>query len=626
MRDLHQAAWPFGASAMIKRLICASVALSILPLISAAEVPEPTADELEWRLIGPALAQGWFDPLPTPACTALTVRTWTDGKMANYQGTGGIVRAEYYLEIDGGGSIDGAQAYVESHIPGFGYALGRYVNNPSNHVITPPLLVTEKGMRISSSIAKKKAKKKFNVRQAKLTVTPLSAVARQPLDGARFADNTPVFSWYTEEPLGCIVELCRDPAFPLSSVKSQSSNPGIPWLAWSKPLAPGKWYWRLRTACGFIGDVRSFVQTAPASADCVPPEICAAPRAMSGRNQIYGFRVEGGDVARVSADLDGKALRAAFGGERAGVKPPPEGWPRGVKPLVLTAVDRHGNASTSLVYIACNPDIPVVRWGGCGESATIGARPFEPRGLYGVGTLRETPDNTNEFAMAKRCGFNFVHSYGRDTPPASPQMLKRFDEMESFGLKTMISFSRADVRRQRYDLIAQKMDALIDHPALLAWYLSDEPDSQLPMPVPEAVFRRFNRFVKALDPAHPTLLSFCMPRSLRRYDDCCDVHLTQAYQKGLPDVRKHLESVSADIAALPSQMRHTGIVNVRTSKDAADFLEKIECARRNGCGFMVYALFEALRQPQVRARLEEALLNAPVGRAGKQAGADCDGE
>jgi hypothetical protein len=236
---------------------------------------------------------------------------------------------------------------------------------------------------------------------------------------------------------------------------------------------------------------------------------------------------------------------------------------------------------------------------------------FEPRGLYGVGTARDTPANTNEFAIAKRCGFNYVHSYGRDGPPPSPELLRRFDEMETMGLKTMISFSRPDVRRQRFDRIAEKMDALINHPALLAWYLSDEPDTQEPMPVPAAVFRRFNRFVKALDPAHPTLLSFCMPRSLKRYPGCSDVHLTQAYQASADEVRKRLASVADDVAALPEGMKHTGIVNVRTAKDPADLAAKITIARENGCGFMVYALFEALRAPGRLERLEEAMRQIP---------------
>jgi hypothetical protein len=155
------------------------------------------------------------------------------------------------------------------------------------------------------------------------------------------------------------------------------------------------------------------------------------------------------------------------------------------------------------------------------------------------------------------------------------------------------------------------MDALIDHPALLAWYLSDEPDTQEPMPVPAAVFRRFNRFVRVLDPAHPTLMSFCMPRSLKRYDEPCDVHLTQAYQKEAEAVRRHLEKVSADLATTEKAPLQTGIVNVRTAKDAADLAAKIEIARKNGCGFMVYALFEALRVKEGVRRLEDGMRLVP---------------
>ena len=593
----------------MKRTLLLTAALSAWTLCGASGT-EPDPDEKEWRSVGIALAQGWFDPMPLPACTAHTVRAWSEGKTSGYRAVGGFLRAEYDLEIEGGGKLDGAQAYLEVHRPGFGYVLGRYVNNPSNRVVTPPLLVTEKDFTASASIARKKTEKQFRLKSARITVTPIAAVQRVPEDRARVDDNTPVFAWYTEDPMGCTVELSREKDFPAAETLRQESEAGLPFLVWETPLAEGRWYWRLRTAAGFTGETRTFVQTARASADRTPPYVYAAPRSMASPQAIYGFHLGGADIASVTAELEGRRLQTAFKGSRAGVRPPPGGWPRGVKRLAIVAVDTSGNAATSAVYVACNPGVPQVRWGGCGKKATVGGGPFEPRGLYGVGTHRDTPANAKEFAIAKRCGFNFIHSYGRDHPQADAAMLRRFDEMHALGLKTMISFSRADVRRQRFDLIAGKMDALIGHPALLAWYLSDEPDTQEPMPVPAAVFRRFNRFVKALDPAHPTLMSFCMPRSLKRYPECCDVHLTQAYQKDAEAVAKHLSGVRTDIEGLSTPMMHTGIVNVRTAKDAADLAAKIAIARENGCGFMVYALFEAFRAPGRLERLEAAMKTA----------------
>lgn len=590
---------------MFERMLFA--ALSAVSVVSAAADGGPDADEMEWSVVGPALAQGWFDPLPVPSCTSLTVCACTEGKKLGYRAEGGFLRAEYELDIEGGGRLDGAQAYLEVHLPQFGYALGRYVNNPSNHIVTPPLLVTEKGFSASSSIAKRKSKKPFRVKSARMTVTPLAAVAREPSQNARIDDCTPSFVWYTEDPMGCAVEVSRSPAFPTGKTMCQLSEAGLPYLVWRNPLAKGRWYWRLRTAAGFVGDAHSFDQTAPKTADRTPPVIFATPRALPARDAVYRFHLGGGDIAEVTAAMGGVVLDVQVKGGKASVKPPSAGWWRGVKPMSLTAKDKSGNAVTSLVYVACNPDVPVVEWGGKGKPATIGGVPFEPRGLYGVGTLRDVPANTNEFQIAKRCGFNFVHSYGRDGPPASPMMLRRFDEMAALGLKTMISFSRPDVRRQRFDRIAEKMDALVGHPALFAWYLSDEPDTQEPMPVPAAVFRRFNRFVKALDPAHPTLMSFCMPKSLKRYPDCCDVHLTQAYQPKASAVKGHLENVSKIIDALPLPMCHTGIVNIRTAENPEDLAAKIGIARANGCGFMVYALFEAFRAEGRLERLEEAM-------------------
>src|SRR5512138_673085 len=86
--------------------------------------------------------------------------------------------------------------------------------------------------------------------------------------------------------------------------------------------------------------------------------------------------------------------------------------------------------------------------------ALAAGAPF-PLGIYGV-------RSTNDFPALREAGFNLV------VGPAEKSYL---DAAQSSGLKVLASFSAGANRRT--------LARLDRHPALWAWYLSDEPDQHL---------------------------------------------------------------------------------------------------------------------------------------------------
>lgn len=563
------------------------------------------AEEREWGAIGKALAAGWFDPLPLPEAKPRLLGTLSSERMFSCRVDGGVLKAVFDLELSEGDKAKGARAYIEAY-DGFGYRLGRYAEDLGRHVETRPLVIVESGEKVSMAFAAGKAKGVCTGVHGKLFVTPFPVVPRCPADGATLDDNTPDFAWYTEDPIGCTVEVSNDPAFPSAGVLRQSQTNHLPFLSWSVPLGEGKWYWRVVTQSGFTGEARSFVQTASPLDDRTPPDILTAPKALSSPESKYGFHV-GADTASLKVLCGKEDLAVAFRNGLAAAKPPKGGWPRGVRALTVIAADCAGNVSTAAVYVACNPGVPVIRWGRAGEPATADGVPFEPRGLYGVGHVIDDYPNGRDLELARTAGFNFVQAYARDQEPdASARLIRRFDEIEGAGLRTMISFNRAQVRGQRFDLIAAKMDGLVNRKAMLGWYLMDEPNSQDKPTVPP-ILGRLNRFVRMLDPAHPTLMSLDGPQHISRYAGCADVHLTQSYGKSASEFTAVLEAAQRDFALYDPAILQTGIANVCKAADANELRKMFAAARERGCGFMAYALFECLHDPKSLSWIEDGL-------------------
>ena len=182
-------------------------------------------------------------------------------------------------------------------------------------------------------------------------------------------------------------------------------------------------------------------------------------------------------------------------------------------------------------------------------------------------------------------------------------------------MKTYVSVNREDVRKCRYSRIAEKVGLYLPRRCLIAWYLADEPETHDFRPVKPAVFRRYREFVRALDPTRPGVVSHnIISCAAQRYTGCMDVHFSQAYRKTLDEVKSALERHRKLFGERQPDLKYSLIVNPRAAKSAEEFAEQIAYARAHGCGFVVYAWFEALRKTDTMDKLSKGMSLAGFAR------------
>ena len=184
----------------------------------------------------------------------------------------------------------------------------------------------------------------------------------------------------------------------------------------------------------------------------------------------------------------------------------------------------------------------------------INGRPFFPIGLFCVGWTAE--DSPAALADAARLGCNTVHSYWTADIARSTETVRAYlDEAARLGLK--VTPTLGDYRTPR-EAVATGDDAplreamkrmigpLKDHPALLAWYVWDEPNVGV-LAAPPEVVKAASDAMKREDPNHPTFFCFTPWHNLDRIDSygaCCDILAVDPYVRA-----KYMGLVSKSVQA-----------------------------------------------------------------------------
>ncbi|MGN0846718.1 MAG: hypothetical protein ACI4RA_04960 [Kiritimatiellia bacterium] len=540
-----------------------------------------------WAEVGKAEAEGWNVPMELPTAEARVVASFGgDAQIHKVPEIAGEIWCTARFEGD---QLQARPAcYVELYQAGYRGMLGGVYerNRITNGVVTTkPLRVMFPGCSVNfGSLTPERGVPKAVPAHCELWQRPFAAALRAPADGAELADNTPDLAWYAEDPLGVTVEWSQDPAFVPAATSRRFVADPTRFVTVDRPLARGTWYWRVATASGYTTPVRRFVQTAVPTADCTPPTLVAAPRYFADAQGLYGFTV-GADAVKVTAKLEDETLDARLAGPRAEVRPPKSGWPVGVSRLALAAEDAAGNVARVVTWISCAPGLPRVIWGGAGEPATIGGEPFLPKLIY-------TVENAEGFDRVKALGFNMVQSYGRDHRLPTSADVQAFDDMGARGLKTMVAFNRTAINEVNLDRIARKIGACLLRRELIAWYLFDEPDV---LNVPPARLRRTAQLVAALDPTRPRLLTTYFPQlGAVKYTDCCDVFLTQFYNRTAAEAKAKWDAARVAFAECQPGVRHTLIINPERSDELA---EQARYGLEQGCGVMVWAWYRVAKDP-----------------------------
>ncbi|MBO5668002.1 MAG: hypothetical protein J6S43_02650 [Lentisphaeria bacterium] len=171
------------------------------------------------------------------------------------------------------------------------------------------------------------------------------------------------------------------------------------------------------------------------------------------------------------------------------------------------------------------------------QRITVNGKPFMPIGIYGYQNSKD-----KDLQNISEAGFNCFLDY--DSPSWGRRsgdiagFRAMLDKYQKYGLKCIFnirwqspytgnSLSKTAYAGNTDAVTAHIVRALADHPALLAWYVSDETTR---VNIPQIVHLR--QIVSAADPYHPTVGTSCYPTDLPLYGNAADIIAVDPYPIG----------------------------------------------------------------------------------------------
>ena len=193
-------------------------------------------------------------------------------------------------------------------------------------------------------------------------------------------------------------------------------------------------------------------------------------------------------------------------------------------------------------------------WIDSQRRVVVNGEPVFLRGFYGVGEYN--------FEDLEACGCNLVQSYGLNTYPRE-SLLEYFDRVQSLGMKViMYPYIHMDVSPRGFKIgeqlsaslsqeqkqtIIDFVNSIKDHPALLGWYLFDEPRDDKYL----NTLHEINLLLHEVDPYHVTFGNNDSGSGCLDVQECADVLMPDIY----PAPRKETEALGRPIASIFNQVR-----------------------------------------------------------------------
>jgi hypothetical protein len=169
----------------------------------------------------------------------------------------------------------------------------------------------------------------------------------------------------------------------------------------------------------------------------------------------------------------------------------------------------------------------------------VNKKPFFPFGFYCYSPVYPT---LPEEEVVK--GFNFISPYQKILPETLKERKAYMDRCAELGMKVhynLLSVSGGGGVSSKIDgltdilkkeSLINEINAFKDHPALLAWYIADEPNGNNISP--DSLIKIY-KIIKEIDPWHPVSAVFMAPfLSSVRYSDAIDIVMADPYP--VPDL------------------------------------------------------------------------------------------
>lgn len=175
--------------------------------------------------------------------------------------------------------------------------------------------------------------------------------------------------------------------------------------------------------------------------------------------------------------------------------------------------------------------------------------PFFPYGFYS-GTVADLPDQEVVH------GFNLIGPYQGNLPEGFAERKAYMDRCAELGMKvqygvnSLIGSGHNGARgldrteEEKFELLKSEVLAFRDHPALLSWYINDEPDGQ---GRPSELMEKTYRFIRELDPYHPVSIVFMMPAKVGQFRNSMDIAMTDPYPipRSVTGVSDYVDQIGA---------------------------------------------------------------------------------
>jgi hypothetical protein len=200
--------------------------------------------------------------------------------------------------------------------------------------------------------------------------------------------------------------------------------------------------------------------------------------------------------------------------------------------LCLLRADGEVTAREEATIVKLPPKDNEVKIDNVSGGLIVDGLPFFPFGFYCYSPVQPTLADEE---IVK--GFNVMSPYQSNNPKTIAERRAYMDRCAELGMKA--HFQLLDVAggggvmasdprkaRDKREQLGKEIRAFRDHPALLAWYISDEPTGHGAKPEElKAVYDA----VKELDPYHPITIVFNDPGAARDYAEAMDLVMADPY-------------------------------------------------------------------------------------------------
>jgi hypothetical protein len=164
--------------------------------------------------------------------------------------------------------------------------------------------------------------------------------------------------------------------------------------------------------------------------------------------------------------------------------------------------------------------------------------PWFPFGFYSEG-IGDLPDREATH------GFNLIGNYQGNLPEGQAARKAYMDRCAQVGIRcqyhvnSLIGSGHNGAKglektdEEKLALLKSEIIAFRDNPALLSWYINDEPDGQ---GRPPEILEKAYQVIHELDPYHPISIVFMMPNAIDKFRNTMDIAMTDPYPiPGAPD-------------------------------------------------------------------------------------------